>query len=248
MLENPYREQVRKTAVATVACFVVSLVLFATLGAEPDALQIVAGAVAGTVGFVLGLVLVAHVVARRRFDKLASGEALLAKWHVDDIDWARFLEVDDRESRREVKKRTKPLLIIGAVLLAVGVPLVFFDDARLAGIGFVFAGTVLFGIVGLGLWLDARLRSEQRDPSPVLVGQNGVILRQRWRAWRGLGTRLLDAAVDDEHRLLRITYEVQGRHGPVEHWLRIPIPSGREDEAKRVARALMGDVSVELVT
>jgi hypothetical protein len=48
----------------------------------------------------------------------------------------------------------------------------------------------------------------------------------------------VSATFDEAHRVLRIRYEIQGGDASSEAEVRVPVPAGREDEARQVAEQL----------
>lgn len=92
---------------------------------------------------------------------------------------------------------------------------------------------------GWGLQRSAKAFAAQNDrPSPAHVGRDALAFRGRFVALSGFGVRFLGARVDEEHLLLRITYEVTAADVTAEHEVRVPVPSDRLDEAREVAQAV----------
>lgn len=76
-------------------------------------------------------------------------------------------------------------------------------------------------------------------PSPIQTGEayitlEGVYLNGQLHLFTGWGARLEKVTSGEEGRSLSFTYSVPVRDGRSDYTLRVPVPSGKEEEARRV--------------
>lgn len=230
-------------------------VLFAAMGlyyAEGDrgTLAVIMAAGVLLIGTVVALVVrlerrlrqedEARAVVRGRSSPSRSVESpVLARWTYEPAEWAAF-------SARELRVRKRDVWIIAAGMLAFGVFfLSFFTDDWAIRIG---GGAVLSALVTL-LQLRGAHAQHAADRAvtrpEVIVRENEVEINGRRHLleddrWWLAGARFL---ADAESPVLEITSRTEkiNRHGTtqvMDDVLRVPVPRGREDEARRIAERL----------
>lgn len=197
-------------------------------------------------GFLLLMALITTVILWRsalRQDRLFLGQELLARWEFPPQQWRRHVEMLFQERS---KASHSLLLLVGIIMLVIGGGFVFAmqDEASL------FVAGILVGVFALVTLVAVLAPIHQRRfllsrPGLVLIAPGGVYFSGEFHDFHVIGTRLEVAEVrEDENQgyYLDIVYSFQTRAGRQTAELAIPIPKGREQEAKRVAAELTGTV------
>lgn len=182
----------------------------------------------------LALFLRRHVVLKRMED----GSGVLARWAYDAKDWARM--------RKNELKSNRGMPVFGAILGGVFV---------LIGLGFLIAApdemlpmfaimAVVGAVIALAAWLATALRNRavRCDAGEVVIARGGVWFMGHLTDWNRVTSWMDRAEVRQKGKrsVLVIKYRaLAGRAGRIQRSvLEIPIPEGREEEAKIAARKL----------
>ncbi|CAN5707406.1 hypothetical protein BH23GEM3_BH23GEM3_08730 [soil metagenome] len=200
--------------------------------------------VAGMIGILLTpcLLLVAGIFwfQGRKADKhLAAfrNGSYLAHWTYTPEESQRFFDSERERARKEGRWYVLGFALGGG--LAVG-PLLLEQLGLIALPLFAMIGA----IVGRGI-LAAVRRSEdtrearRKDVYEAFIGPESACCGGRFFTWTGFGTRL-DAVefVPGDPNALQVTSSVQSKGGRTPYNFRIPVPAGREEEARRVMAGL----------
>lgn len=202
-------------------------------------------------GFALGMIslffaitaAVTWLVFLRRakmLDAFLHGKDVIARWDVPPEVWSRHVAADLVEEKRD-KKRL--FLITAAWMVVIGGGFLIKDFE--AGL---WVAAILFGVLAilapLAFWYPARrARRLLRQATPVIIGRSGAYVGGELHDWRLIGSFLSDVELDEttDPKLLRIGYfYVTGKGAPMPVEIRIPVPAGKETEAKGAAEVLQG--------
>lgn len=99
---------------------------------------------------------------------------------------------------------------------------------------------VLALVVQLGTL--TAFRHHASAPGQVFIGRDGVWYNGTLHVWRGWGTRIDAVTYHTQDGSLAIRYSAPSRYGRQSHQVRIPVPSGAEDEAHAVAEVLAAEI------
>lgn len=193
----------------------------------------------GLLAFAVGVtVLLLYLRRRKVLKRMIEGREVLARWTYDADSW-RALQKDEIESSKGM-----PVFgaIIGLIFVVIGI--LFFignpDDmgpmlAIMAGIGILIAFVA---------WLATKLRKRAvlKDPGEAVIARGGVYFQGFLYDWNNV-TSWFDLAkleTKGKHDSLVISYRyVAGRYARVHRGtVTIPVPEGREQEAKSAANKL----------
>lgn len=164
-----------------------------------------------------------------------SATPVLAHWTYAPGEWRDYVDGELRYALRAAAAGAAGIVLLATVLLG----LVDHDWER----GFVMGVALSVGIIGSGLtalWLEYR-RDRAVTAGEVIVGPRAMLVNGRYEALhdggRVLFTRALvrDAAAA---AVLVVEFTVSGDYRRKPFDCRVPIPAGREDEARAVAEAL----------
>ena len=167
-------------------------------------------------------------------DRLIAGKDLLAHWKYTDAEWRAFAKEE-----AVVQARGRSFLLgVTAVIMLIATLFSLAKDPK-AGI---FVG-VIMAVLWVICWIVARASGRERRDSThvpeVLIGKDGLLCGQELHAWRGWSLRLDECAILAEPCLqLRLSYSAQTRTGRNTTVVRVPIPAGKEPEARAVIQTL----------
>jgi uncharacterized membrane protein HdeD (DUF308 family) len=185
--------------------------------------------------FIMGII-VAVVYFRRAaaLDKMLNGENLLAHWTYSQNEWLAFA---DREHLEQVKTNRSLFLLVAAISIIVGVVFVIVVPDSLVSTAITIGGLIV--IIGFTALLTTWQRSNQNTKrlGEVFLNRDGVYINRELHNWASLGARLEDASIDDKHlgqSIITFTYSAPTRMGRTSYNARVPVPLGREAEAKIV--------------
>lgn len=191
------------------------------------------GAIAGLSGFCL----VFFFRSRDRFRRLLlAGQGVLIRWQYTAAEWKDFsgLEVE----RQSTTMRWLLGVTAAGMLLAT---LGKMAEDRAAGL---FVGAVLL-VTWIICWIVARAvvkkhrRRAAAPPVEVIIGRDAMLVGDELHVWRGWGNLFHSCElVAGPPQQLRIVYSIQGRNNRPINDVQVPVPSGREAEARSVIAAL----------
>jgi hypothetical protein len=197
-------------------------------------------AISFVAGFIaIGAVLVTWLFWQRAkiLAKLLAGEKLLAHWSYLPEEWQPYTQVELKEQTAQNKVL---LVIMAGWALFFGILFWILDRD--------YGWMVLLTLLGLVLVLAIaafsiprwRYRRQQREPGQAWIGLNAVYFDGALTSWPFLGTRLKQVAWREPKgktpAMLEFKVSYPSRAGQQRQTLRIPVPAGREAEAKDILR------------
>jgi hypothetical protein len=160
---------------------------------------------------------------------------VMAHWTYEPGEWSTFATREVAHRGGEAFWMFVGVVVIGTLMLAwdTGDWLTSFGLALLLG-----------AIIGGGKWLIARSAHTQNvatSRGEVVITPTAVLMNGRYEVlhdhhFRFLGAHILE---DEQPRILALSVDWPTRSGRVSETYRIPIPAGREDEARKVAQELV---------
>ncbi len=177
---------------------------------------------------------------------ILDGRDRLARWSYDPLLWQRFIR-EDLALRKEASKGLLWMVVVISVVV-VGVFALAAEDMQAMG----FAALVVVATLGLataaafGGQRAMRRRYSVAHPE-LMIGRRGLWLNGITHVWRGFSARLegVEVGTREGLGLLCIRYSVLQSSGPRslmfyrrEETVCVPIPQGRLDEAREVAKCL----------
>lgn len=176
---------------------------------------------------------------RRRaqvFERLQQKDHQLVDWQYTQAEWQRFVETE--KDFRQDNKRGIQLTILVFSLLFGGL---FWWFDREAG------GIVLLTMIGLNIfialvaWLSQTyLQSWQELSQPeCVIGWDGLIIAGQLHVWRSWGAKLEEVELKmGRVNQLAITYSTPSRYSRQFYTINVPVPTGEEKLAKKIAEKL----------
>lgn len=193
-------------------------------------------------GFALGFVsffmvimsIVVILIYRSRakqLDSILAGEGRIAVWKYAPDEWERFINIDFEE---EKKAKKQLFLLVSAICIVIGIILLLVVQDILV----LFISLAIIPVVAIPALLAPRMRYNKlrKSEGKVLIAEKGVIVGRMFHLWVKLGARLDQVVlVTDEYPpILEFHYSMPTRTGRQEEVARVPVPSGKMDEAEQI--------------
>jgi hypothetical protein len=161
---------------------------------------------------------------------------VLAHWTYAPEEWRRY-------TARELGYRTTEALMMGASTFVLGTIIIGLLERELR-IAMIISGAV-GGFIALGRWLTALVAYRRHRAVPtgdVIIGTHAILVNRRYEVIHDRRVRFGGARVLETERpaVLEVKIMVPGKYRRYPEEYRIPIPGGREDEARQVAAELAG--------
>lgn len=168
-------------------------------------------------------------------------EKHLVHWTYAADEWARFEEMEWQREQRDV--RIYPIATVVIALVVAGLAYLGSRDLLVTFAAFgIFIGIGV--LVTLQTWGVARWRymRRHRAAGDVYISMTGILQPRGYLPYNGFNLRLTIAEVEpgdpDTLRLQVSSYTEEAITRSSD--MRIPVPYGREDEAREVAQQLFG--------
>ena len=163
---------------------------------------------------------------------LLQGEKRLLQWNYSPVEWQNFVHKQYNEERRDMLQK---LALIGLLLLAAALVVSWVADA-LAGM--IISG-VFFVLVLTAVSVPVISRRRLlRGPLEAHIGLEGLYLGGQTHTWTGFFHRFQSAEVETGANPCLVIHYFQLGHGGGDILVHVPIPAGREQEARQAAREL----------
>jgi hypothetical protein len=168
----------------------------------------------------------------KQLDELVNGSGLLAHWTYAADEWTSYIDTE------QVRIKHDNWFLFGVIAVLVGViailALIFKHDAWLVILG-AAAVILLLAAISTQLAVKSTSRNLRKQPAEVYIGRSGALLGHRFHYWE-LSKSFLGAAKYQEGPppVLQLEYSTPNGRGQNEYSARIPIPRGREEEARQV--------------
>jgi hypothetical protein len=240
-LVNPYREWSRLCwwlALASLTVGAVATTATLTLAADQALIVIpLVLAATGLISSAVSAMAFAYYtpMVDRHLGEFRRGNCL-AHWTYEPGEWAGFAEAEWAGRRAEARLAVVVFGVFG-LLLGLGLWL----GAGVGPLGLVGGGAVGVALgAGIG-WVTRHLgrrayRRALRRVGETYIGPEAAYFNGSYHCWATWGVRLLCVAYHEgETSVLSLTI---GMNANRNYTLRILVPSGREEEARRVARWL----------
>ena len=194
-------------------------------------------------GFMVIMSIVVILIYRSRakqLDNILAGEGRIAVWKYTPAEWMSFITIDFEE-----EKKTKKFIfyLVSAISVVVGIVLLIVVQDTL--ILFISLGVI--PLVALPAFLAPLMRHKklQNSESKALIAEKGVIVGKMFHLWVKLGARLDQVVLvtDEQPPILEFHYSIPTRNGRQESVARVPVPSGKTEEAIKIGEYFRSKLS-----
>lgn len=185
-------------------------------------------------------IIVAIIYTRRA--RLVAGmlneKDLLVHWTYSKDEWSSYAEKEYRRDRQE--KRNMALLIAVISFVVFIILSIIHPDGWLIFLLTVLGIIAMVSVVAaMSVWM--RYRKNRIHHGEVYISRNAVYINEELHVWGQFGAVLEGVSYNERGQtgpLIQITYSSPNRFGPVYTNIRIPIPNGEEETAKRIVSSL----------
>jgi hypothetical protein len=168
---------------------------------------------------------------------ILSGKSLITHWTYASEEWKEYTE-DEYVREKSAKMGLFYVLIFFCILIGGGL-FVLAEDKEAAGIVLaMLAGLVIFIRILIAFTTKNTYDSNKKYLGEAYISRNGVYLNKSFHSWNFL-SQLEGARIDETEKILEIEYSTLSRQDKYYASVRIPIPSGKKEEARDVVKELM---------
>lgn len=175
-----------------------------------------------------------------QIDEMLTGETLLARWPLTTTEWARFSSRESARAERLARIMFPAVLIPLAALLFW--PFLRGEHQRAGAILLIPLGVTALTALVMWLVLFLPIRHLRTAAGEVCVSRDGVLMCGRFTSWHMMGGRLTHVKLEEgEPAVVEFGWLQPGagnRGSALPKTLRVPVPEGREDEARRLVASL----------
>ncbi len=239
MRHNPFRGQITGLGFLVGALALLELAVLALMAGNRAGALFVIALAAAVLGAVALITIVVLVLLGRSY--APTIEAILvganwAHWRYDMGEWERFI-AQERRRNRSILGRAAGLLVVAILVVVVfsGTSDLGLNSASLLYLLVLGAALLIALAYNLGRWSLYAWRHEQSNEA--YISPSGICRPDGYRPLRGFGRTLLRVAVvPGDPASLAFTCRVTALAGlalvrvPVQ--ISVPVPVGREDEAR----------------
>jgi predicted nucleic acid-binding Zn ribbon protein len=167
----------------------------------------------------------------RALDRILNGETLLAHWKYDPAEWQGYAE---KEYKRQRTDKRNLFYLVAVISLVVGV--IFTITHRDGGwvVLEVLGGLLVLILIVIELTTRYDYMMNRKYVGEAYISPDGVYLNRMLHLFRGWGASLDDVSYDEVEKFLAFCYSTPNRTGRADYTVRVPVPDGKEDEARRV--------------
>jgi hypothetical protein len=168
-----------------------------------------------------------------QLDRIFSGD-MIVHWKYDKESWKKYAA---EEFATQKKEKWQIYLTILPIALVVMVGFAAIKNAWTFSIVFIIA---LMGLLAVVAFIIPRIKyaSDMRIEPEAWISKKGVYLTGEFHNWDMLTSKLEQAEYDKKNGLLAITYGYLTNTGWNTYCLRVPVPKGKEKDAKDAVKKI----------
>jgi hypothetical protein len=168
---------------------------------------------------------------------ILSGKDIIAHWTYAPEEWKKYAEEEYIREKSD-KMGLFYVLVFFCSLIGGGLFLIAEDKEA--------AGIVLIGLFGLIIFIRLFIYfttkkthdDNRKSPGETYLGRKGVYLNKSFHSWNFL-SQLENARIEEKLKIIEIEYSALSRQGKDYAYVRVPIPSGKEEDARKALFELL---------
>ncbi len=164
-------------------------------------------------------------------DRIFRGDNLLAHWKYDPSEWGDYSE---KEYVRAKKEKWGMFWLVAAICVIVGGIFIATHDDAFVPVAAVLGGLLLLIVFVILISTRYDYAVNKKYIGEAFITPDGVYLNRQLHLWRGWGASLDDASYNEQGKYLAFRYSTPNRYGRADYTVRVPVPAGKEEEARRV--------------
>jgi len=176
-------------------------------------------------------------VARQQ-DKLFAGQNLLVHWTYTADEWRQYY-ADESTEDRKTKTWLFYIVAFWEVVFGIGFPI--YDPKDGIFVSYMMLGLII--LIGFVAWLSIRITRHklEKHGGEAWISTTGAYIAGQMHSWTIVGGSLIDVSCLTGEKQSQIRIDYMG--GNTEYSVHIPVPAGREDEAKIITQTLAAQIS-----
>ncbi|MGB3008315.1 MAG: hypothetical protein WBC06_17500 [Chitinophagaceae bacterium] len=205
-------------------------------GMEGGYALIVAFGFLALIAFITAIV---YIPRAKEFNKLTKELQPLAHWTYSQQEWDEFIKEDLKETIA-VNKATLRLVIIISIIVCAILLLMYKDNLFILIIG----GLILLLTLVAFIAPLIRKRILSKGIHEAFIGKDAAYVGGTFQTWKHLRARLFNVEVDTTVPIpiVHIEFEFPTLQGIQQSIVRIPVPAGKLEEAKKIAVILQKQI------
>jgi anaerobic selenocysteine-containing dehydrogenase len=192
-------------------------------------LVMVAGILLAIIGLIVAIV---YQIRAAKLDSILKGDNLLARWTYSSGEWQQYA---DEEYERQKSNNTKTFLIVSAISIVLTLAFGFIRRISWPLLFAVLAGAI--ALIGFVVWITTiyNHRQNKNIQGQAYFTPDAVYLNRQLHDFKGMGAKLEKTELKDEQQqYIEFTYSVPSRYSRQYHQVRVPVPHGKEQEARKL--------------
>jgi protein-S-isoprenylcysteine O-methyltransferase Ste14 len=214
---------------------ITALAIFGIFAPELFGLKMFSGGAAISVVCILlaitGLIVALIYMARAgKLDKILKGSDLIAHWTYSPDEWQQYTE---EEYQRQKSGNRGLFILIAVISLVIGI-IYFIADHR-NGQWVLLTMVGLIALMAFVAWFTAYYnhRQNKQNRGEAFFAPDALYINRQLHDFKGLGAKLENVALKgDSQQYIEFTYSAPTRTGRQDYQARVPIPQGKDDEAR----------------
>ena len=176
-----------------------------------------------------------YISRAKEFDNLINQLNPLAHWTYTQKEWDTFI-VENQKEMISVNKATLLMLIVISVIVC-GILLLIYRDSLFI---LIIGGLIL--LLSTFAFLAPHIRSLmlRKGVHEAYIGKDSAFVGGTFQTWTQLGAHLVAASIYSESTIpiLHIVFEFPTLQRIQQEIVRIPVPTGKMEEAKKIIEIL----------
>jgi hypothetical protein len=170
-----------------------------------------------------------------KYDRIVSGEGLLVRWGYTKEEWDRAV-IEGCTKDRVQRFALLSIFLVGIALFAALALGLDPTNAVLIEWGSAGVAVVLFLII----YYPKLRKAKKPERSDTFIARDGLLFNKEFHLWNVFGARFDGAALVPKSHSIEIRYWYTANEWGMQlRTLMIPVPNGKEKDAKRVVKSLM---------
>ena len=183
---------------------------------------------------IAGIIVIAIYAGRAKaVNRILRSDGVLLHWTYSPDEWDKYVE---KEYKQQKQGKKVLFYVIAGFALFFGI--LFFVIDRESGLWVLVLMLALIGVIAFTAWFTAwyDYRQNKKYPGEVYVTEDAIYASRQLHSWRGLGAKLESVVLDEQKtpKIVKFTYSAPTRTGVQDYTVRVPIPHGKEKEARRI--------------
>jgi hypothetical protein len=182
---------------------------------------------------ITGIIIALVYTARAgKLDRILKGDNLFTHWTYSRDEWQQYAE---EEHRRQKSGNRKTFIMIAVIALVVGLGFWLMNRGSGPVVLLAILGTI--ALIALVAWATTayNYRQNKTTQGQAYFTPDAVYLNRQLHDFNSLGSKLEHVELKGEQQqYIGFTYSFPTRNGRDSYELRVPVPQGKDEEARKL--------------